>query len=268
MSIITELGQFIPGSENYGHNEKNIAPLLAVGLLAAGGFAKGGGIEGITGGKKRREEEANAQREQKSRLFDYENFDYNQDVGAINNPYAEAGQRQLATDQQRIDQTQANQVQQLGRANQFGAATGIISQSARANQDAVQSATNIQLQGRQFVEQQRQSRIAQRYDQAGTFLARSEDRLAEATRARTAAKKSLYKGIGAGVTAGAGAIVGGGGLSALKKGGQFNTSGALKGSGLLPSHFYKKDKRNNKYDPVTGKLVAKYDPQTGELIKE
>ena len=244
MSIITQLGQFIPGSENYGHNQMNIISSV---LDVAGGIIGSGG---------RKREEASAKREQASRQFDYENFDYNQDVGAINNPYAEAGQRQLGLEQQRIDQTQANQVQQLGRANQFGATTGIIQQSARANQDAISRGTNLQLAGKQFVEQQRQSRISDRYDQAETFLARSEQRLTAAKRARQKATEGLVKGIGGIATA---AISGGiaGGFGGV---GKFDWSaglkGALKSDGSLSDVSRAPVKSVNALGPRPNKIIG------------
>lgn len=204
------------------------APLLIAGL-AAGGFIKGGGLQGVLGGRARRREEQAARREQRERQFEYENFDFNQDVGDIYNPYAQQAAQTQDFLQENLDQTQANLLRQHQQAGSFGATTGVLAQSQRAAEQSAQRVNAIRATGNRFVEQQRQARIAKRYDQAGTFLARADSRLAEAKRARTRATEKLFSGIGAGITAGAGAAAGG-----LTPGGGFDIGGALEGSGLLP----------------------------------
>lgn len=213
------------------------APLILAGL-AAGGFIKGGGLGGIIGSGARKREEQAAKVEQRERQYDYENFDYNQDVGDIYNPYAQVAKQQQEFEQENIDRSQARTLQQHEQAGTFGAATGIQAQSADAARQAAQRVTGLRAQGAQFVEQQRQSRIRDRYSQAETFLARSDARLTAATRARQQAKENIFKGIGGAVTAAAGGLAGGGGISALKSG-TFNAQGALGGSGLLPSNIAK-----------------------------
>ena len=208
------------------------APLIIAGLAAAG-FVKGGGLGGIVGSGRRKREQQAAQVEQRERQYDYENFDYNQDVGDVYNPYAQVASQQQEFEQENIDRAQARTLQQHEQAGTFGAATGIQSQSQDAARQAAQRVSGIRAQGAQYVEQQRQARIQQRYGQAETFLARADNRLAQANQARQRATEKIYKGIGAGVTAAAGGIAGGGGLGALKSG-TFSAGGALKGSGLLP----------------------------------
>ena len=211
------------------------APLILAGL-AAGGFAKSGGLGGIIGSGRRKREEQAAKVEQRERQYEYENFDYNQDVGPINNPYAEVAQQQQEFLQQNIDRTAANANQAISQSGNFGAAQLAAFTQNDASARAGQQIQAIRQQGASFVESQRQARIAQRYDQAGTFLARSDDRLAQAQAARKRATEKIFKGIGGAATAVAGGISGGGGLSALKDG-TFDAKGALGGSGLLPEGF-------------------------------
>ena len=198
-------------------------PLLAI---AAAGFATGGGLEGVIGSGKRRREEGTASRKQAQAESNYFNFDFNQDVGAIANPY-----QQLATERERFLTNQTNQAaaNQLGAAQQqrggFAATQNLITQQTAASQRIGQDVGNLRAQGAQFVEQQRQQRIAQRYDQAGTLLGRADARLAAATRARQQASQAVYKGIGAGITAAAGAASAG-------KGATFQQQ--LQSSGLIP----------------------------------
>ena len=228
------------------------APLILAGL-AAGGFIKGGGLQGIIGSGKRKREEQQAIVEQRERQYNYENFDYNQDVGPINDPYAGLAQKQEDYLSQRLDQQSANALQAQQQAGNFGATQALIGRTNEAEQANAQRVGQIRQQGALFVEQQRQQRIGQRYDQAETFLARADDRLSQAKAARRRATEKLYKGIGAGVTAAAGGLSGGGGISALKSG-SFSGAGALQGSGLLPAQ-------------VAGAGQApKYDAQTGELL--
>ena len=211
------------------------APLILAGL-AAGGFAKSGGLGGIIGSGRRKREEQAAKVEQRERQYDYENFDYNQDVGPINNPYADTAQRQQDFLQENIDRSSANAIDASQRAGNAGAAQYAAFRQVDASRQAGQQVQAIRQQGANFVESQRQARIAQRYDQAGTFLARSDDRLAQAQAARKRATEKIFKGIGGAATAVAGGISGGGGLSALKDG-TFDAKGALGGSGLLPEGF-------------------------------
>ena len=207
-------------------------PLLAIAGL---GFATGGGIEGIVGGKKRRNEEGTAKRKQAEAERNYFDFDYNQDVGAINNPYAKLVNQQQDYLTRQADQNAANQLnaaqQQRGG---FAATQNLLTQQNAIGQQNAQQINQLRQQGSLYVEQQRQSRIADRYDQAETLLARSENRLAQATRARQQATQSLIKGVGAGVTAGVSAgIAGGFGSEA-----GFDWKKGLKGSGLLPSSAF------------------------------
>ena len=199
--------------------------------LAAAGFAKSGGLGGIIGSGKRKREEQAATVEQRERQYDYENFDFNQDVGDIYNPYAEVTKKQGEFERENLDKAQANLLDQHERAGVFGATTGVLSSSVEAGRQSAQRLSGLRAQGAQYVDQQRQSRIAQRYDQAGTFLARADERLAAAKRARTQATEQLVKGIGGAVTAAAGGIAGGAGAGAD---GGFSALGALKGSGLVP----------------------------------
>ena len=211
------------------------APLILAGL-AAGGFAKSGGLGGIIGSGKRKREEQAATIEQRERQYDYENFDYNQDVGPINNPYAGVANRQQEFAQENIDRAAANQIDASQRAGNAGAAQLAAFNQVDASRQANQRISATREAGARFVETQRQSRIKDRYDQAGTFLARSDDRLAQAKAARKAATEKIFKGIGGAASAVAGGISGGGGLSALKDG-TFDARGALGGSGLVPEGF-------------------------------
>ena len=211
------------------------APLVLAGL-AAGGFVKGGGLGGIIGGKRRRKEEQAAQVEQRERLYDYENFDFNQDVGPINDPYAQIAQQRQEFEQANIDRASANQLNALQQAGSFGATQAVIGAQADAAAQSAQRIQGLRQQGALFVEQQRQARIGQRYDQTQTLLARSENRLAAAKRARQQATQQLYKGIGAGLTAAAAGGAAGGAFDGVK--GNFDASAALKGSGLLPSSTF------------------------------
>ena len=209
------------------------APLVIAGLAAAG-FVKGGGLGGIIGSGKRKREEQAAEVERRERLYDYENFDFNQDVGDIYNPYAQIAKKQQEFEQENLDKSQARLINQHERAGVFGATTGVVSTGQDQARRSAQRITSLRQQGAQFVEQQRQSRIAQRYGQAQTLLARSEHRLAAARRARQKATESLVKGIGAGVAAGVGAAGAGAGAS---------FGARLKASGLIDSSLLPGDKK-------------------------
>ena len=199
---------------------------IPLAVAAAAGFVKSGGLEGIIGGGKRKREEQQAIVEQRERQYDYENFDYNQDVGPINNPYAQQAAQTQQYQQQQIDRASANQLHLQQQAGNFGAAQAVIGAQADAAQQAAQRTNSIRQQGALFVEQQRQKRISDRYDQTGTFLARADNRLAEAKRARTRAKEKLYSGISGAATAVAGGLGGAqGGQLAGNAGGLANNQG-------------------------------------------
>lgn len=180
--------------------EKNIAPLL---LAAVPGLLKAG--SSLIGSSGRRKEQEAASRKQTAAEFDYKNFDYNQDVGAINNPYAESINKSAEFSQKNIDQSQANQLNQHNQAGVFGATTSLLGASNAASAQANEKITGLRAQGAEYVEGQRQSRIGDRYDQAETFLSRADDRLATANRARDTAKANFVGGI----TEAAGAAIGG-----------------------------------------------------------
>ena len=205
---------------------------LAAGLAGLGGFAKSGGLGGIIGSGARKREEQRAEVAQREAEHNYFNFDFNQDVGPIANPFTEAIQEQQAFAQRNIDRAGANQVQALQQANRFGATTAVIGSQAQATERANQGLTQLRAQGAQYVDQQRQQRIAQRYNQAGTALARSENRLAQAKRARQQATQAIFKGIGGGLTASAGAASAGPGAS---------FKDYLSASGLGPANIQKQN---------------------------
>ena len=253
MSILTTIGQYIPGSENYGHYEKNIAPLLAIGLATAGGFVKAGGIGAIGARKRTKKELQKAQLEQRERQFNYETFDYNQDVGYITNPYREEAKKQQEFLQENIDKSTALNIDITQRSGAFGATQSLLNAQTTARRDANQTISAIRTKGNLYVEEQRQGRIDDRYDQAETFLARADNRLAAAKKARVQAKEKLTKAITAGVVSGAGAAIGGIGAGKAAKGALLEANpdataaqlkaanrgafgkGALDGSGLFPS---------------------------------
>ena len=252
-----------------------IAPLAIAGIAAVGGFLKEGGLQGIIGSGKRKREEQAAQVEQRERQFEYENFDFNQDVGDIYNPYAQVAQQQQQFQQENIDKASARLIDQHERAGVFGATTGVLNAQTEASRQAGQQVAGIRAQGAQFVEQQRQSRIQKRYDQAGTFLARADNRLAQAKMARQRANDKLLKGIGAGVAAGAsagfsGATTIGGGLEAagiipsgtipggVGGGGNFNPGDAL----ALGGETYATPQFNTGSDP------AAFDPNSVQVLEE
>ncbi len=195
-----------------------------------------GGIDAAFqyGGLKREQQKARV--EQKERQFEYENFDYNQDVGPISDPYSQLAQQQEDYLTQQTDQSAANQLQAQQRAGRFGGTQAIIGAQARAAQQNAQRVGSIRQQGALFVEQQRQARVGQRYDQAETFLARADQRLTAATAAKRRAREKIVSGVAAAATAVVGGVAGGGGLSAIK-GGTFDAGAALKGSGLLPAQL-------------------------------
>ena len=199
---------------------------IPLAVAAAAGFVKSGGLEGIIGGGKRRREEQQAIVEQRERQYNYENFDYNQDVGPINDPYAGLAQKQEDYLSQRLDQQSANALQAQQQAGNFGATQALIGRTNEAEQSNAQRIGSIRQQGALFVEQQRQKRISDRYDQAGTFLARADNRLAEAKRARTRAKEKLFSGLSGAATAVAGGLGGAqGGQLAGNAGGLANNQG-------------------------------------------
>lgn len=201
------------------------APLLVAGTALAG-FVKGGGLQGIIGGGARRKEERDARIEQQRRQAEYENFDYNQDVGFINDPYANIAREQRQFQDEQLARTGAQAINIGQRAGDVGSAQRALYGQTRAQQQAAQGLSQIRAQGARFVEQQRQQRISDRYDQAETFLARADYRLAEAKRARTTAQQALVKGIASGAIAGAGAATAGPDAS---------FGDALRAGGVLPS---------------------------------
>ena len=224
---------------------------VALGAQAIGGFIKGGGLAGLGGGKARRREEQQAKLDVREAEFNLFNFDYNQDVGPINNPYAGVAQQQEDFLQQNLDASSANQLHLQQQAGNFGAAQAVIGARAAEGRKNARDIQAIRQTGAKYVEDQRQGRIQDKHDQARTLLARAEDRLDKATRARAKAKQALAKGIGAGVTA---AVSGGIAGGAFKKGADgklgsdFDLTKSLKGSGLLPSSAFG-DQDLSKYAP-------------------
>ena len=205
-------------------------PLLAIAAL---GFAKGGGIEGIVGSGKRKREQARSRVDVRQRQNEYENFDYNQDVGYINNPYKDQAKKTQEFAQENIDRSTAGGINALQQGGQFGATQALLNSQTQARRSANQQIQQIQTQGRAYVEQQRQQRVGQRYDQAETFFARAENRLAAANKARQVATEKIASGVSAGLTAGVSAGVAGGAFDGVK--GNFDANKALKGSGLFSS---------------------------------
>ena len=199
---------------------------LPLAAIAAAGFVQGGGLGGIIGGGARRREEQQAGIAQREAESNYYNFDFNQDVGFIDNPYLQIAQQQEAFATERLDQNQANVLRNQQESGRFGATTAVLAQQNQAAQQQAQSLTQLRSQGAAYVDRQRQQRIAQRYDQAGTALGRADHRLAQSRRARQQATAQLYKGIGAGIAAGAGAASAGPDASFGEQ---------LKASGLIPT---------------------------------
>ena len=105
---------------------------IPLAVAAAAGFVKSGGLEGIIGGGKRRREEQQAIVEQRERQYNYENFDYNQDVGPINDPYAGLAQKQEDYLSQRLDQQSANALQAQQQAGNFGATQALNWENQRS----------------------------------------------------------------------------------------------------------------------------------------
>ena len=200
--------------------------LIAAGIGAAADLA-----QGIIGSGARRKEQQEARVAQREAEFNYKNFDYNQDVGPINDPYAQRATELQQFETTRNDQTAANVLQAQQRAGNFGAVQNLIGQQARAAQETAQRAGAIRQQGALFVEQQRQQRISQRYDQAGTFLARADDRLAAADAARKRATEKLFKGIGGAAAVAAQGFAEGGELAG-DAGGLTNNKGLNFAQGL------------------------------------
>ena len=184
-------------------------PLLLLAGVAAGGFAKGGGLEGIIGSGKRKREEQRAKVDKRNRLYEYENFDYNQDVGYINNPYRDEAKKQQSFLQENIDRTTAGGINTIQQGGAFGATQALVNSQTQARRGANQQIAQIRILGNEYVETQRQNRISDKQDLTDTLLAKSEKRLAAAITARKIATQKVVKGITAGVTAAAGAAAGG-----------------------------------------------------------
>ena len=199
---------------------------LPLAALALGGFIKGGGLQGIVGSGARKREEQAAEVEKRERLYDYENFDYNQDVGPINNPYAQLAAQQQEYQTSQIDRASANQLAAQQQGGNFGAAQAVIGAQADAAQRAAQGVNQIRSQGAQFVENQRQKRISDRYSQSETLLSAASQRLDLARKARQKATNSIYKGLGGAFTAAAGGASAGAGAT---------TAQQLQASGLTPT---------------------------------
>ena len=196
---------------------------------------------GIIGSGGRRAAEQEAIVEQREAEYNYKNFDYNQDVGPINNPYADVAQRQQEFLQENIDRSSANQLHQQQQSGNAGAAQAIIASQTDAARKASQQVQAIRDTGAKYVEQQRQDRIQQRYGQAKTFLGRADKNLAQAKAARQRATEKLVSGIAGIGTAVVGGVAGGGGLGSLlgKEGAaKFNWQGALSGSGIVDSSIF------------------------------
>ena len=205
-------------------------PLLALAGIGALGFAKGGGLDGIVGSGKRKREQAKARVDVRNRQNEYENFDYNQDVGYINNPYKDQAKQQQSFLQENIDRSTAGGINAIQQGGAFGATQALVNSQTQARRSASQQIQQIQTQGKAYVEQQRQARIGQRYDQAETFFARAENRLAAANKARQVATQKVISGAASAATAVASGAVASGGV-----GGKEGALAALKGSGLISS---------------------------------
>ena len=147
-------------------------PLIA---LAAAGFIKGGGLQGLIGGGKRRAEEKRAQQAQRNAQNAYNNFDFQgnplsnpfgnvqNNADGLQNQYAglQVGLQGAQNQRQNNDQSFANildsQVQAGGGA--AGNATALAREAARANQ---QIAGGIQQQ--ELANQQAQAQGAANID--------------------------------------------------------------------------------------------------------
>ena len=239
-------------------------PLLAVaGISAVGGFLKSGGLGGILGGGKRKQELVEAEAEQKRRQREFEDFDYNQDVGYIHNPHAEAGKEQYELATERADENAANLLQAQQQGGNFGGAQAILAAQNTQAQNAAQNLAEVRSVGAQYVEQQRQSRIQDKLGQAETFLGRADNRLAAAEKAKAQAKQALIKGIGGGLSAAAGAVVGGTGGDLSKEGFKnFDSKKAFSGSGLFDSKIFQ--------DPTAAPSldIANLSPEQIEALKK
>lgn len=213
---------------------------LAIAAIAAGGFIKGGGLQGLFGGGRRRREEQDALAAQRDAESAYYNFDFNQDVEGINNPYAQYAKQQQEFLQENLDRQGARTVQAYQEANQFGGVQASIIQQNRSAQQNAQQINSLRQQGDLFVESRRQQIIQQRYDQAGTALGRADARLEAARKARIQATESIYKGIGGAATAAAGAATAGPDASfgeLLQAGGLTPNTNSGTNTGLSPEQL-------------------------------
>lgn len=213
-----------------------------------GGAASGvGGIlQGLIGGRKRRQEQRAAAAELKNRTSQYENFQFQNFYAGLENPYED-----LTVNTQAADF--AAQQQQQGLANTLDAlrqSGGGLGAAALAQSLAAVQSQNLQQASASIAQQEQANRMAaaqggmqlqmaeagasaniqnQEFDRTETLLGMSQARKAAADRARQQASAAFFGGIGN--LAGAAMSFGlGGGLGALKSGvGGIATGMATKG---------------------------------------
>ena len=167
-----------------------------ISLIKAGTEAATNIASGIIGSGGRRREEQRAKTELAQNRYNFENFDYNQDVGPIVNPYAQVIQQQSDFQQQQLARQTANQQNALQQSGNFGAAQSLLAQHTDAGQQQAQALSKLRLTGAKYVEDERRNRIADKFNTAETNYVSSQKRLNAARRARQSARASLFKGIG------------------------------------------------------------------------
>lgn len=212
----------------------------------AGGF--GGIIQGLVGRGARKDAQINAQKEYDDMLADYKNLDTSNLYANVQNKYANlentmedltVNQQQAQFQAQQGAQSRANIMQGLrgaaGSSGIAGLAQAMANQGQLQNQQAsasigmqesrnqmasAQMAAKIQQMERGGEAQAEAMRLAGaeksrslEYQQTGTMLGMSQQRLASANNAIARADAALYGGIGSLVGVGASAALGGIGSS-------------------------------------------------------
>lgn len=172
--------------------------LIDKGLDFAKNNAEGLGniASGIIGSGARKREEQRARAEQREALANYKNFDFNQDVGFIADPYAQLAGETAKYEAQQNQQALANALSAQQQSGQFTNVTGLVGQNIEANQQATQRLEKLRSAGIEYTDKIRQDRISTRYSQAQTLLGRADKRLAAARKARQQATQSIIKGVG------------------------------------------------------------------------
>lgn len=183
------------------------------------GFIEGiaGGVTGILGGviggRKRRQEQAQANKEYKAQRSAYENFDFQNAFAAMQNPYEDLKVATGAAEMQsqQVQQTAANTLEALrGGGGGFGAAAlaQAIQGQAAQSQQSIMAGIQQQEANNQMAAAQGQANINQMAAQGAmdvqsmelgrteTLLGMSQARKASADQARRDATASMLSGIG------------------------------------------------------------------------